>query len=127
MNAESLRNLEVNEEDSIFNRLIANAGGSATKFDYNKPRTDLLDPDFILEVSNVLAFGASKYADNNWKKGLKILRLCGSTMRHLLALMGGETLDPESGLPHTSHIGCNAMFIGWMLKNKPEMDDRNVT
>lgn len=94
------------------------------KYDQDKARVDLLDPDFLEDVGRVLGFGAQKYAAHNWRSGINISRLCGSTLRHLLAIMRGEDTDPESGLSHTAHLGCNAMFLHWTLKNKPNFDDR---
>jgi hypothetical protein len=39
-----------------------------------------------------------------------------SMQRHLIAFLRGEDIDPESGLPHTGHILCNAMFINYIWK-----------
>jgi hypothetical protein len=42
-------------------------------------------------------------------------------LRHLIALLDGEELDSESGLPHIGHIMCNAMFHSyhnWYLTSK---------
>lgn len=96
----------------------------AMKFDANKPRMGLLEPEFLEGMANVLGFGASKYAAMNWKKGISSERLYGSLLRHITASMKGEDIDPESGLEHLHHAACNLMFLSWMIKNKPEMDNR---
>lgn len=62
--------------------------------------------------------------EHNWKKGLPVVEICESLKRHLDAFMEGEDLDPESGISHVGHIQCNAMFLAWMLQNKPELDNR---
>lgn len=64
---------------------------------------------------------------DNWKKGLPILSICESLKRHLDAFMEGQNNDPESGLNHVGHIQANALFLAWMLENKPEFDDRIVS
>jgi hypothetical protein len=94
------------------------------KYDSEKPRTDLLDPDFLTGVSDVLGFGAKKYAAHNWRRGISFSRLLGAILRHTFAIMRGEDTDPESGLPHVDHLGCSVMFLSWMMKNRKDLDDR---
>lgn len=95
-----------------------------TKFDSEKPRMDLLDPDALEGLAKVLTFGAQKYDSWNWSKGIVFSRLTASLLRHLMAFQRGEDIDPESGLPHLDHIGCNWMFLSALSKRKPELDDR---
>lgn len=92
--------------------------------DAGKPRMDLLDPDFLVGIAKVFTFGAEKYGDRNWCGGIAVSKLFGSLQRHLWAYWGGQDLDPESGLPHLFHAGCNLMMIAWMHEHKPEADDR---
>lgn len=96
----------------------------ALKYDQDKPRTDLLDPLALDGLAMVLAFGARKYAANNWRNGLSYTRLLGAALRHTFAILKGEDLDPESGLPHVDHLGCCWMFLSNMTKTRPDMDDR---
>ena len=97
---------------------------TGVKFDQDKPRMDLLDPSFTEGVAQVLTFGAKKYAADNWRGGIAYTRLISSIHRHLAAIQKGEDIDVESGLPHVYHIGCNCQFLGWMMQNKQELDDR---
>jgi len=93
-------------------------------YDKGKPRVDLLDPDFLLAVGNVLEYGCHKYDDHNWRGGIPISKLVGSCLRHILSINRGEDIDSESGLPHTAHLGCDSMFLHWTLKYRPDLDDR---
>ncbi len=95
-----------------------------TKHDGEKPRMDLLDPLALEGLAKVLTFGAQKYAAHNWRKGIANTRLIAAMLRHLLAIMRGEDIDPESGLPHIDHVGCCWMFLSNNMKVRPEMDDR---
>ena len=98
---------------------------SGTKHDdTEKIRVELIPPQFIKDVAEVLAMGAEKYGEHNWRGGLKWTRLYGSTMRHLLAWIGGEDLDKESGLPHLSHAVTNILFLMEYAKTHPKLDDR---
>ncbi|MEO9257050.1 MAG: dATP/dGTP diphosphohydrolase domain-containing protein, partial [Crocinitomicaceae bacterium] len=101
-----------------------NVIGSALRYNSNKLRWSLVDFDALEDMVKVLDFGSKKYADNNWKKGLKTTEIFESIMRHLSAYMRGEEFDLESGLPHTGHILCNAMFLSYMEKYKKDFDTR---
>ena len=96
-----------------------------TKHDQGKVRVELLSPIALEEIAKVLTFGAKKYGDNNWRKGLNYTRLIGAAFRHLLAFMRGEDMDPESGLNHLAHLGCCVMMLlEQVLLGKEELDDR---
>lgn len=90
-----------------------------------KLQWNLVDFPSLEPMVKVLEFGANKYAAHNWKRGLKVTETLDSLMRHLVALNDGEDNDPESKLPHIGHILCNAMFLSYMLKNRPDLDNRH--
>lgn len=85
-------------------------GTTGTKFDQGKLRWDLIPPEFE-EVIKVITFGARKYTDRNWEKGINYSRLFGAVMRHLWAFLKGETRDPESGLHPLAHAACDIIFL----------------
>lgn len=97
------------------------------KHDSSKPKMDLLDWDALEGLAKVLTFGANKYAAHNWRGGIDNSRLIASLLRHLAAIQRGEDIDPESGLPHIDHIGCNWMFLSNNFKHRPDLDDRYRT
>ena len=93
------------------------------KNDTGKLRVDLLPVDALESVSEVLTFGAKKYADRNWEKGMSWSRVYGAGLRHLFAFWKGENSDPESGLPHLAHAMCCVMFLlSYYLRNTPGED-----
>lgn len=96
---------------------------TGTKHDQDKPMLNLIDPQAIEGLAAVLTFGAKKYAADNWRGGINNSRLIASLLRHLFAIMRGEYTDPESGLPHIDHVGCNWMFLSNNLKNRPDLND----
>jgi len=95
----------------------------ANKFDSEKIRLDLVDPLAIEGLASVLTFGAKKYAAHNWRQGISNSRLIAALLRHLFALMRGEEIDPESGLPHIDHVGCCWMFLSNNMKTRPDLND----
>lgn len=97
----------------------------ATKFDDGKRDWSLLPYDSVEEIVKVLEFGAKKYARDNWKRGegFKYSRTFNAIMRHMTAVMfRKEDKDPETGLSHWAHIGCNVLFILHFVLNKNKYD-----
>lgn len=105
--------------------------GAATAIKYDSGKTDwsLMPFECIEEINKVLDFGAKKYAAHNWRTGtgFKYTRVLSSLLRHTFAWARGEDLDPESGLSHLSHMGCNVIFLIYYNKYKSRYsnDDRN--
>lgn len=89
----------------------------------NKTQFSYLDLESMEDMCKVLEFGAKKYARDNWKKGFPVSSIIDSLMRHLNEIMKGNLIDQESSLPHYAHIQCNAMFLAFTLKNKPDCYD----
>jgi len=101
------------------------------KFDEQKTDWSLMPFEAVEEINKVLEFGAKKYAAHNWcdHTGFKYSRVLNSLLRHIFAFMRGEDTDPESGLSHMAHAGCNVLFIIYYLKHKDRYanDDRFKT
>lgn len=96
----------------------------AIKFDSQKIRVELLPTESLEEIAKALTFGAAKYGDWNWSKGLAWSRILGAAMRHLFAFARGEDKDPESGLSHLAHLGCCVLFLLYHEKHHKQLDDR---
>lgn len=98
--------------------------GKGKKYDEGKVGMDLVPYDAVVEVAKVLDFGAKKYAPGNWSKGIELSRLIAAAERHIGEFKEGRDLDAESNLSHLAHSACNLLFAIWMIKHKPEMDNR---
>lgn len=89
--------------------------GTGMKFDGDKVRAELLlqgMPRTLEGIADILTFGARKYAAHSWQHVEDgINRYEAAAMRHKLARMKGEMLDPESGKPHILHELCSLMFV----------------
>jgi len=96
----------------------------ALRYNAGKPQWSMVDFKSFEGMVRVLEFGAKKYAKDNWKKGLPVTQQCESLLRHMFAFMGGEDVDPETGISHIAHIQCNTMFLAYVMREKPEFDDR---
>lgn len=99
------------------------------KHDTDKPPLSLVPSSLLLEMAKVLAQGADKYGEHNWRQGIHMSRLISAAMRHILAFNEGEDLDKESGLPHLAHAACEIAFALEHNLNKVKydgFDDRYV-
>lgn len=82
------------------------------KHDAEKARWDLLPMGATSEIVDVLTYGAKKYAPDNWRKVPNPQqRYYAAAMRHIVAWVRGEKLDPESGKPHLAHAACCLLFL----------------
>lgn len=101
-------------------------GARTLKYDTDKPRYELIPVEPLDGVARVLAFGAEKYAADNWRKhgGIEWTRVFGSILRHAWAWLRGEDNDPESGLPHLDHLAAQVLFLSYYTKKGIGTDDR---
>lgn len=81
------------------------------KHDGGKTRVELYPPEALLATSRVLTFGAHKYAERNWEKGIAYSRVYGALMRHLLDFWLGVRADPETGESPVHHAACCIAFL----------------
>ena len=98
--------------------------GTAIKHDQDKLPLHLLSTEAMNQTAAVLAFGAQKYAEHNWRNGFAWSRPLSAAMRHITAFNDGEDRDPESGLSHLAHAACCIMFLLEFEKTHPHLDDR---
>jgi len=94
------------------------------KDDDEKVRLDLIPPEAIFAVGNVLTFGAKKYGDRNWEKGMSWSRVFAALMRHMWSWWGGQQptstnfafgdLDPETRFSHLWHaLACLTFLVAF--------------
>jgi hypothetical protein len=123
--AEILESLTKNNK-AIFEEAVKELmpTGTALKFDDGKLPLHLLSTEAMNQTAAVLAFGAEKYAEHNWRKGFVWSRPLSAAMRHITAFNAGEDKDPESGLSHLAHAACCIMFLLEFEKTRKELDDR---
>lgn len=94
------------------------------KDDGDKARYDLIPPELLEATASVLTFGAKKYGERNWEKGMKWGRPFAALMRHMWAWWRGEARDPETGMSHLWHAACCIAFLIAFEERKIGGDDR---
>jgi hypothetical protein len=84
------------------------------KDDLSKLPVELVPVEAIEAIAKVMDFGRKKYTENGWKSVPQAYRrYLGALLRHSYALLRGEVMDNDSGMPHIYHIACNAAFLCW--------------
>lgn len=98
------------------------SAATGVKYDSGKLQWTLLPFRAINEVLEVLAFGAKKYAADNWKIVPEArTRYVDAAFRHLTDWHLKERLDGETGKSHLAHAICCLLFLLWF-----EQEDRNA-
>lgn len=82
-----------------------------TKHDQGKLPLHLIAPELNDALGEILAFGAGKYGDRNWEKGMAWHRPFSACLRHLWAWWRDAGPDPETGKSHLWHAACCVMFL----------------
>lgn len=97
----------------------------AAKDTTGKPRLDLIPPELIFAVGEVLTDGCrEQYEPRNWEKGTEWSKYFAAQQRHMWAWWGGENNDPKSGLPHLWHAACCTAFLIAYAERGIGTDDR---
>lgn len=88
---------------------INDNGGSQTQLPV---RSDLLPPDVLLRIAKVLADGAVKHGENNWKK-IEADDHLNHALTHLYRYSTGDRTEP-----HIVHALCRLLFLDHVNHNK---------
>ena len=77
---------------------------NGAKRDSIPERFDLIPMAALRECAEVMAEGARRYGDDNWR-GLPLREMLNHGMRHLALYMSGDRSEP-----HLSHAACNLLM-----------------
>lgn len=84
-------------------------------------------PMFLIRpLVEVGQFGETKYKTFNFLKGLSVLDTMDSMKRHLDKFEDPNVsdFDEESKCHHLAHVAWNALVALYMIKTRPDLDDR---
>lgn len=96
------------------------------KFDAEKPRYDLMPFNALDEVAHVLAFGAAKYGENNWRRVPRARsRYISAALRHISSYQQGREMDEETARHALAHAICSLLFVV-ALDVSGEADEENL-
>lgn len=97
---------------------------TGVKFDQSKAPLDLLPYEALEEIAKVLSAGERKYGTANWANGIHTRRLISAALRHIGQFNAGQDYDQETETLHLANAACNLLFAIWMMKRRPEFDNR---
>ena len=98
----------------------------AARFSKGKTRFDLIPPWPLEELAKVYTYGAQKYDDDNWRKGLTWKEnVIGPLERHLKKWLQGEKLDDESNCHHLAMVMWQCCALMEYERCGLGQDDRN--
>jgi Domain of unknown function (DUF5664) len=86
----------------------------------DKPRYDLIDGAFLKRWAELMARGAKKYGENNWKKAgtsEELSRFRASAIRHLFQWLDGDKTEDHAAAVAFNLAG--AEMVEEKLKNSP--------
>jgi hypothetical protein len=87
------------------------ADGGGLRLNAGKTRIDLIPPEWIWALADVLTVGSIKYAARNWERGMDWSNMIGCTMRHDLKFILGERYDGETGCHHLAMAAWNNLAL----------------
>lgn len=91
--------------------------------------TTLVPYELIASAAIGLNYGALKYSERNFERGLSYRTLLGSIERHTRAMMDGEFMDGPSNLPHHALLAssvamlCHNIMQNRVIENLPPTKD----
>ncbi len=91
-----------------------------------KPPISLVPPSAIIHLAEAFKEGARKYGPYNWRtKKVQAMIYLDAILRHALAVIDGEDIDPESGKHHldglmaSAAVYIDALETGNLIDNRP--------
>jgi 5'-nucleotidase len=102
----------------------ADVAVAGVKFDQGKPRFDLIPSWPLWVIAQVYAFGAVKYDDHNWRKGMRWGRVMAATKRHIARWEAREDSARDSNLHHLAHAAFGLLTLIEYAVIAREFDDR---
>lgn len=81
-----------------------------------KPRFDLIDPEFLFRMAEVMRKGAEHYGEFNWTQGIPSQRYMASLLRHVFAYYNGDSSE--------DHLAAAAFNLMGLMRNEgSDLDD----
>ena len=84
-------------------------------------RYDLISPQALSRLAATYAEGATKYGDNNFRKGMEFSNLINHVLEHIMTYLQGEEGEPPED--HLAHACWGLMTLMEQEETRPELND----
>ena len=101
--------------------------GTGARYNTGKIRYELIPTHLLESTARVFEYGAKKYNDWNWAKGMPLTAVIGCLKRHIAEIERSEDYDSESRQRHVGHIICNALMLEHymnLIEQNPELKEK---
>lgn len=103
---------------------MSSEGGN--KNDGVKADLGLIPLEALEECAKAFMYGEKKYHRYNFTKGISVNRLLAAALRHINQSIWESEKDDESGDNHLGHALASLSMAVYMIKNRPDLDDRFI-
>jgi len=100
------------------------ADGGGLRYNGDKILIELLPPEWIWGLADVMTEGAKKYAVRNWERGMAWSIMIGCSSRHVLKFLCGQRYDDETGCHHLAMAAWNLLAL--MTYDLREIGDNDL-
>ncbi len=81
-------------------------------------RFDLVSPQGLRRLAETYAYGAQKYDDHNWRKGMPFSSLMNHLVTHIYAYLAGDRSED-----HLAHSAWGLFALMEFEETRPELND----
>jgi hypothetical protein len=101
-------------EREIVERLGQGADGGGQRLNAGKNRIELLPPEWLWALADVMTQGSKKYDARNWEKGMDWSSMIGCMHRHIAKFQAGQRYDGPKFDRVAGTTGCHEMaMVAW--------------
>lgn len=122
-----LTGLREGDKVQITERLGQGADGGGQRFNADKNRIELLPPEWIWALADVMTQGSKKYEPRNWEKGMDWSTMIGCIHRHLAKFQSGQRYDGKEFNRELGTTGCHELaMVAWNALALMSYDIRHI-
>jgi len=102
------------------------ADGGGKRLNAGKNRIELLPPEWLWALADVMTQGSRKYDARNWEKGMDWSSMIGCMHRHIAKFQAGKRYDGEGFNLEKGTTGCHELaMVAWNALALMSYDLRN--